>query len=107
MFLLDEAAPKEQFPITTMVFLAVMGIVLYFFTIRPQTKQKKMEDQMRNSLKIGDEIVTAGGIIGRIVNVRESSDEIILETGADRNKIKIKRWAVATVNKPESTVADK
>lgn len=107
MFLLDEAAPREQFPFASMLMIIVMVVMVYFIMIRPQSKQKKMEDQMRSSLKIGDEVVTVGGIIGRIVNVKESSDEIILETGSDRNKIKIKRWAVANVNKVEGTGTDK
>ena len=49
---------------------------------------------MRNALEIGDEIVTIGGIVGRVVTIREN--DLIIETGADRNKMKIERWAINT-----------
>ena len=52
--------------------------------IRPQKKRQKEEQEMRNALEIGDEIVTIGGIVGRVVTIREN--DLIIETGADRNK---------------------
>lgn len=70
--------------------------LMYFMMIRPQKKQQKIEQEMRNSLKIGDEITTIGGIMGRIVTVKD--DSLIIETGADRNKMKITRWAVQANN---------
>lgn len=70
--------------------------LMYFMMIRPQKKQQKLEQEMRNSLKIGDEITTIGGIMGRIVTVKD--DSLIIETGADRNKMKITRWAVQANN---------
>lgn len=78
-------------PIVMMV--AVVGL-MYFMMIRPQKKRQKEEQEMRSSLEIGDEIVTIGGIIGRVVTIREN--DIIIETGSDRNKMKIERWAVNT-----------
>lgn len=47
---------------------------------------------MRNNIQVGDEIVTAGGIVGRVVSVRE--DTLVVETGGERSKVRIKRWAV-------------
>lgn len=72
--------------------------VFYFILIRPQSKQKKKEEQMRNSIEVGDTIVTIGGIIGRVVSVKD--EDIVIETGADRNKMKIKKWAVGSNETP-------
>ena len=61
--------------------------------IRPQQKKDKEDKAMRENLDIGDEIVTAGGIIGRIVSIKD--DTIVIETGSDRSKIRITKWAVS------------
>ena len=71
--------------------ILILG-VMYFLLLRPQKKREKEIQNMRNSLQVGDEIVTAGGIVGRIVSLRE--DTLVIETGSDRSKIRIKRWAV-------------
>lgn len=47
---------------------------------------------MRNSLQVGDEIVTVGGVVGLVVSIKE--DTVVLETGGDRSKIRVKRWAI-------------
>ena len=72
-------------------FAIVIG-VFYFFMIRPQRKKEKETQHMRNALQVGDEIVTVGGIVGRVVSIKD--DTLIVETGADRNKIRVKKWAV-------------
>ncbi|MBR4766677.1 MAG: preprotein translocase subunit YajC, partial [Clostridia bacterium] len=59
-------------------------------------KKQQQEQEMRDSIQVGDEITTIGGIMGRVVTVKE--DSIVIETGADRNKMKITRWAVSTNN---------
>lgn len=76
------------------VLMVVLVVVMYFLMIRPQKKRQKEEEEMKASLEIGDEIITIGGIVGRIVTIRE--DDIVIETGADRTKMKIQRWAVNT-----------
>lgn len=76
------------------VLMVVLVAVMYFMMIRPQKKRQKEEQEMRASLEIGDEIITIGGIVGKVVTIRE--EDIIIETGADRNKMKIQRWAVNT-----------
>lgn len=81
------------------LIMVVMFAGMYFLLIRPNSKRKKQEEQMRNSLTVGDEITTIGGIVGRIVSVKDDSENFIIETGSDRNKIKIAKWAIATVNK--------
>ncbi len=53
---------------------------------------------MRSEVQIGDDITTIGGIVGRVVGIKEDADVLIIETGADRAKIKIKKWAVGSVN---------
>lgn len=78
----------------SIILMIVMIGVMYFIMIRPQKKRQKEEQEMRNSLEIGDEIITIGGIVGRVVTIRE--EDIIIETGADRTKMKIQRWAVNT-----------
>ena len=76
------------------VLMVVLVAVMYFMMIRPQKKRQKEEQEMRASLEIGDEIITIGGIVGKVVTIRE--EDLIIETGADRNKMKIQRWAVNT-----------
>lgn len=76
------------------ILMVVLVAVMYFLMIRPQKKRQKEEQEMRNSLEIGDEIVTIGGIVGKVVTIREN--DLVIETGADRNKMRIERWAVNT-----------
>ena len=72
--------------------LIVLFVVMYFIMIRPQKKQQKKEQEMRGNIQIGDEVTTIGGIVGKVVTIKE--DTLIIETGADRNKFKVKRWAI-------------
>lgn len=74
------------------VLIGGMFAIMYFLMIRPQNKQRKAEEELRNSTEIGDEVVTIGGIVGKVVSVKD--DVLVIETGADRNKMKITRWAV-------------
>lgn len=75
--------------------LIVIIVLMYFLMIRPQKKKQKEEQEMRNSIRVGDELTTIGGICGRVVNVKD--DTLTIETGADRSKMQIKKWAVQTV----------
>ena len=76
------------------ILMVVLVGVMYFMMIRPQRKRQKEEQEMRSSLEIGDEIITIGGIVGKVVTIRE--EDIVIETGADRTKMKLQRWAVNT-----------
>ncbi len=78
------------------VIMSVLLVGMYFLMIRPSTKRKKQEDEMRNNIQIGDEITTIGGIIGRVVAIKDDNESFIIETGVDRSKIKIKKWAIAS-----------
>lgn len=79
---------------TLLMFVPIIAI-MYFLMIRPQRKKEKKEQEMRNTLQIGDEIVTAGGIIGIVFSIKD--DTVIIETGGDRSKIRIKRYAISQV----------
>ena len=76
--------------------MAIMFAILYFFMIRPQKKKDKEIQDMRSGLQIGDEVITTGGIIGIVVSLKE--DTLVIETGSDRSKVRIARWAVAQNN---------
>ena len=76
------------------LMFVVLIAVFYFFMIRPENKRKKEAQQMRDSLKVGDNITTIGGIIGTICAVKENT--IVIETGADRVRIEFTKWAVST-----------
>ena len=78
------------------VMLVLMFALLYFFMIRPENKRKKEAENLRNSLAVGDEITTIGGITGTVCAVKENN--IVFETGADRVRIEITKWAVSTKN---------
>ena len=84
--------------------ILLMFAALYFMMIRPQRKREKAVQEMRSKLEIGDEIVTVGGVIGRIVSIRD--DSIVVETGSDRSKLRIARWAVQTNNAVRDTPAE-
>ena len=76
--------------------MILLFAAMYFFTIRPQKQQQKKDQEMRENTQVGDEITTIGGIMGRVVTVKD--DSIVIETGADRNKMKLARWAIQTNN---------
>lgn len=90
------SATGSRSNIGMIVLLVVMVAGMYFLMIRPQRKQQKKDQEMRESTQVGDEITTIGGIMGRVVTVKE--DSLIIETGADRNKMKIARWAIQVNN---------
>ena len=82
--------------ITTIIMLVVMVAVFYFFMYRPQKKQEKATNDMRNSLQVGDEITTIGGIIGKVVSIKEET--AMIETGRDGTKIRILKSAIKSVD---------
>ena len=80
----------------TIVMLIAMVAIFYFLMYRPQKKQDQQQQQMRNSLQEGDEITTIGGIIGKIVSIKDET--VVIETTKDKTKIRILRSAVRTVD---------
>ena len=77
--------------------LALMLVLLYFMIYRPQKKQEKKDAAMRAALEIGDQVTTIGGIVGRVVAIKD--DTFVLETGADRVKIRFIKNAITSVEK--------
>ena len=80
----------------SIIMIVAMLAILYFFMIRPQKKQEKETQAMRNALQVGDEITTIGGIIGKIVIIKEET--CMIETGHDSTKIRILKSAVRNVD---------
>ena len=79
-----------------LIMIVLMFVALYFLMIRPQKKQEKQVNDMRNNLQVGDEITTIGGVIGKIVSIKEET--ITIETSHDRTKIRFLRSAVRCVD---------
>ena len=84
--------------IVVLLIYAVFIVGMYFIFFRPQNKKKKKEAEMRNNAQVGDEITTIGGICGRIVAIKEDTESIVIETGSDKAKMRIKRWAIGSVD---------
>lgn len=82
--------------IMTIGMIVILFVVFYFFGIRPQKKQEKEVAAMRNSLQVGDEITTIGGIIGKVISIKEET--VMIETGHDRTKIRILKSAVRSID---------
>lgn len=97
-----EAAAEQQAGaaggMSMIIMMVVLFAVMYFFMIRPQKKQEKEIARMRNSIMVGDEICTNGGIIGRVCKIKD--DILTLEINKDRTHMKIYRWAVREVVNP-------
>lgn len=95
-------AAGEQVPgagmttVTSLIMIVALIAVFYFFMYRPQKKQDKEQNDMRNGLQVGDEITTIGGIIGKIVSIKDET--VLIETSGERNKIRILRSAVRSVD---------
>ncbi len=92
----NATATQSASMISTLVFLAVMLAVFYFFMIRPQRKQEKETKSMLDNLQVGDEITTIGGIIGKIISIKDET--VLIETSKDCTKIRILRTAVRNVD---------
>lgn len=78
----------------TLVMVVAMVAIFYFMLIRPENKKKAQMTELRNSLAVGDEITTIGGIVGTVCAVKDNS--IVIETGADRVRLEMMKWAVST-----------
>ena len=79
---------------SSIVMLVLMFALMYFLMIRPEKKRKQKAEEMRNSLKKGDIITSIGGIVGKIVTVKENT--IIIETSDDRVRMELTKWAVSS-----------
>ncbi len=93
--------------LTLIIPLALMILIFYFLIIRPEKKRSKEAQDMLNSIQVADEVITNGGIIGRVLSVKE--DTVLIETGSDRTKIRVVKSAIAKNNTvheaPAETIA--
>ena len=78
---------------TGIIMIVLLFAVFYFFLIRPENKKKKQLQQMRSALQVGDQITTIGGMVGKVVSIKD--DMITFETGEDRVRIQVMRWAIS------------
>ncbi len=79
---------------SSIIMMVLMIAIFYFMLIRPENKRKKEAEAMRSAVKKGDKIVTIGGIVGTVVDVKEN--KIVMETGADQVRIEFEKWAIST-----------
>ena len=84
----------------SMILIVLMLVFMYFFLIRPENKRKKSEQTMRDSLTVGDNITTIGGITGTICAVKENT--VVIESGADRVRIEFRKSAISSKIDPEA-----
>ena len=91
------AAGSQWASILTMILpLVLMVGIFYFLILRPEKKRNKEMQEMLNNIQVADEVVTNGGIIGRVLSVKE--DTVLIETGSDRTKIRVLKTAIARNN---------
>ena len=81
------------------IMLVVFIAIFYFMILRPENKKKKEAEALRNSLHKGDKITTIGGIMGKIVDIKD--DKIVIETGEDQVRMELQKWSVMTNNTAE------
>lgn len=94
---LAAAASNQRTPQSIIFWVAYIVILLgamYFIFLRPQRKKQKEEKNLRENLQVGDEIVTIGGIYGRVISLK--GDTIVIESASDHSKLTIARWALQT-----------
>ena len=84
----------------SMILLVAMIAVFYFLIIRPENKRKKQAENMRNSLKKGERITTIGGMVGRIVQVNDTT--VVFETSEDRVRVEITKWGIQSTESMEA-----
>ena len=87
----------------TILMVGLLFVFLYFFMIRPQKKQEKKDADMRNSLSVGDEVTTIGGIIGKVISIKEET--FVLETTREKTQIRFLKGAVRSIDVKVADVA--
>lgn len=109
-------ASMQQFSlVSSIVMMVIVFGLMYFLMIRPQKKKEKEQQAMKDSLQIGDEVTTIGGITGIVIRINRNSqnpheDTVVIETGGDRSKIRVKLWAIsenATVHDAQEEIVKK
>ncbi len=94
----EEEAAQQSSPgmgaslLSAIIPLVLAFVLIYFILMRPQQKRDKEAEQMRNDVRVGDEICTAGGLVGIVIRITE--DTVVIETAGERSKIRVKKWAI-------------
>lgn len=90
---------NEQTQSLVGLFLPMILIfgLMYVMLILPQKRREKKNREMLNAVQVGQNIITIGGVMGKVINIKD--DELTIESGVDRTKIKVKRWAIKEVEK--------
>ena len=91
----EAAATPANSNLITIIMLVVLIGVMYFLMIRPQRKKEREISDMRNKIRVGDEVITIGGLCGKIVKTRE--DVLTIQVGADKTRFDIMRWGISKV----------
>ena len=92
-------------PAFSLVLMVLLIAMIYFMMIRPQRKKEKADKEMRDALRVGDEVITIGGIVGKVEKINEKS--IIISTSAGKNKIEFLKSAIASVSSKDPGAAAK
>ena len=79
----------------TLIPLILLLVIMYFLLIRPQKKREKEVNAMRNAIQVGDEVITIGGICGKVVKTKEET--LVIQVGADKVKFEMMRWSISKV----------
>lgn len=79
----------------TLLPLILLLLIMYFLLIRPQKKREKEVNAMRNAIQVGDEVITIGGICGKVVKTKEET--LVIQVGADKTKFEVMRWSISKV----------
>lgn len=90
----ETTAQQPGMDYTFLIMMAGLAVIMYFMIIRPESKKKKEQEALRNSLHKGDKITTIGGIMGKIVDIKD--DKIVLETSEDQVRMELQKWSVMT-----------
>ena len=89
----------------SLLFPILLIFVFYFLLIRPQKKREKQVNEMRNNLRVGDRVITIGGINGKILKIKD--DKITIEIGSDKTKLDMMRWSISSLDQPAKVAPEK
>jgi len=84
--------------IGTILYFLFFIVIMYLIIFLPQKRRDKKTREMLNSIQVGNDIITIGGIVGKVINIKD--DEITIETSVEKTQMVFKKWAVKEVVKP-------
>lgn len=111
----DIAAQQQFSLVSSIIMMVIVFGLMYLLMIRPQKKKEKEQQAMKDSLQIGDEVTTIGGITGIVLRINRNpqnphEDTVVIETGGERSKIRVKLWAIsenATIHDAQEEIVKK